>query len=637
MRFEPFIIPFNIGLYFIILYAVARSVMWFRDLSRQDKLRLQRGFFGRSFGRSIREIFLESLIHRKILKTNFRLGYMHMSLAFGWFLLIFFGTLEADIFGSSHLNPPYKAIFFKFFNPDHGRTGFEAVWSFLMDFLLAVILSGLILAMIKRFFSPVVGMKKTTKLKTLDKVALTSLWMIFPSRLLAESFTSGAYGTGSFLTGSLGSWLASFLPANEMAYPFWWLYSLSLGTFFVLLPLTRYMHIPTELFLIFARNSGITTGDKPGAFTEMQVYSCSSCGICIDACQLNFSAGITTIQSAYLLKGMRNNTDVSDKAFNCLMCGRCDVKCPVGIELTPIRMIQRRAGEPVPRQKGLLKKYFPDRPVVQPVKVNGKLSYNFLPAPVSVKTDVLYFAGCMSHLTPAIKNAMIKILDASGVKYKFIDENGGVCCGRPLMLAGQDKEARELINYNSKLILKSGAKTLVTSCPICYKVFRESYYLDIEVLHHTQFIKDMIDDGSIKLNFLRKKVAYHTPCDLGRGSGVYDEPREVLRYVSRLQKTVVDDENSLCCGGSLGNMKISHQQKHKIAMDAAAALTAGDPDILATSCPLCKKTLAAATETKVADIAEIVAEAIVLPVRVNTTTDPKANKREMVSRVTTSP
>jgi Fe-S oxidoreductase len=177
----------------------------------------------------------------------------------------------------------------------------------------------------------------------------------------------------------------------------------------------------------------------------------------------------------------------------------------------------------------------------------------------------------------------------------------------------------------------------VTSCPICYKVFRESYYLDIEVLHHTQFIKNMIDEGSLKLNFLRKKVAYHTPCDLGRGSGVYDEPKEVLRYVSRLQKTGVDDENSLCCGGSLGNMKISYKQKHKIAVDVAAALTVGDPDILATSCPLCKKTLAAATETKVADIAEIVAEAIVLPVRVNTTIDSKANKRDMVSKVTTSP
>jgi hypothetical protein len=88
-----------------------------------------------------------------------------MSLAFGWFLLIFFGTIEADIFGTKHLNAPYKAIFFRFFNPEHGRIGFEATYGFLMDLILAFILSGLLLAVIKRFYSRVVGMKKTTRLK----------------------------------------------------------------------------------------------------------------------------------------------------------------------------------------------------------------------------------------------------------------------------------------------------------------------------------------------------------------------------------------------------------------------------------------------------------------------------------------
>jgi Fe-S oxidoreductase len=614
MQFDLFIIPFNIGLYFILIYVVVRCVTWFNDLSRPDKLRLQRGFFGKSFGQSIKEIFLESLIHRKILKSNPRLGYMHMSLAFGWFLLILFGTIEADVFGAHHLNAPYKAIFFKFFNPEHGRTGFEAAYAFLMDLILAFILSGLLLAVIKRFSSKVVGMKKTTKLRILDKIALTSLWLIFPSRLLAESFTSGAYGTGSFLTGSLGSILASFLPSHEMAYPFWWLYSLSLGTFFVLLPITRYMHIPTELFLIFARNSGITTSDRPGAFKEIQMYSCSSCGICIDACQLNFSAGITNIQSAYLMKGMRNNENVSDIAFNCLMCGRCDLKCPVGIELTPLRMLSRRAGETVESERTLLKRYFPDRKKMLPAIPASDPSYNYLKQYEPAKTDVIYFAGCMTHLTPAIKNSMIRILDASGVRYNFLDKDGGVCCGRPLMLAGQDKEARELINHNSQLIWKSGARTIVTSCPICYKVFKESYYLDVEVLHHSQFIKNLIEDGSLKLNFLRRKVAYHTPCDLGRGSGVYDEPKDVLRYVSRLQETRFDDKNSLCCGGSLGNMKISSRQKSMIAHDVTEELTKENPDMIATACPLCKKTLAAATTTKVSDICELVADALVSPV-----------------------
>jgi len=613
MQFDPFVIPFNIGLYFILLYAVARSVMWFRELSRPDKLRLQRGFFGRAFGRSLKEIFLESLIHRKILRSNFKLGYMHMSLAFGWFLLIVFGTIEADIFGDRHLNPPYKAIFFKFFNPEHGASGLEAVYSFWMDLLLAFILSGLLLAVIKRFSSKVVGMKKTTKLRLLDKIALTSLWIIFPSRLIAESFTSGAYGTGSFLTGSLGSLFASFLPAQELAYPFWWLYSLSLGVFFILLPVTRYMHIPTELFLIFARNSGIRTGDQSGAFKEMQTYSCSSCGICIDACQLNFSAGITNIQAAYLLKGLRNHENVNDIAYNCLMCRRCDQKCPVGIELTPIRMIARRAGETEPEKPNIFKRYFPDIQNIKPVRSNGVPSYSWLPKDKPAKAEIIYFAGCMTHLTPSIKNSMIKILNVSGVKYNFIDAEGGACCGRPLMLAGQDKEARELINFNSELIWKSGAKTLVTSCPICYKVFKESYYLNVEVLHHSQFIKRLIKEGKLKLNFMRKRVVYHTPCDLGRGSGVYEEPKEVLSHVIQLQNTDYEDENSLCCGGSLANMKINHMTRKKIAGDAAAELTKDNPDILATSCPLCKKTFAEVAATRVADIAEIVAEAIFVP------------------------
>jgi Fe-S oxidoreductase len=179
------------------------------------------------------------------------------------------------------------------------------------------------------------------------------------------------------------------------------------------------------------------------------------------------------------------------------------------------------------------------------------------------------------------------------------------------MLAGQYKEARELINRNSQIIWKSGAKTIVTSCPICYKVFRESYYLDVEVLHHTQFIKNLITEGSLELNFMRKTVAYHTPCELGRGSGVYSEPRDVIKHVALLQETDYEDENGLCCGGSLGNLKISSAQRRAIASDVASELTKGNPDILATSCPLCKKTLANATAVKVADIAEIVADAII--------------------------
>ncbi len=371
------------------------------------------------------------------------------------------------------------------------------------------------------------------------------------------------------------------------------------------------MHIPTELLLIFMRNSGIRTGDKEGSYSEVQIHSCSSCGICIDVCQLNFSADITDIQSAYLMKGIRQNKDVTDIAFNCLMCGRCDQKCPVGIELSPIRMIERRSAERESHYVNMYNGFLRKKQSVVSEKQSITPSYSFLPETKSGKVDVLYFAGCMTHLTPTIKASMLKILEASGVSYSFMDEQGGVCCGRPLMLAGQDKEARELINYNSQMIWKSGAHTLVTSCPICFKVFRESYYLDIEVLHHSQFIKMLIDEGSVKMRFLRKRVVYHSPCDLGRGSGVYDEPKAVLSHVARLEKSKYEDENSLCCGGSLGNLKISAGKKRRIATDTAMALTRNNPDILATACPLCKKTFSMVSGTTVKDISELVADALI--------------------------
>ena len=614
MRSDLFIIPFNLGLYFILIYSVVRSTVWFRNLSRSDKLRLQRGFFGRPFMDSLKEIVMESLLHRKIFRKNPVLGYMHMSLAFGWFLLIVFGTIEADFFGEKHLNPPAHAIFFRAFNPEHGAEGFARLYGVMMDFLLAFILSGLLLAIVKRFIPGMMGMKKTTKHTWIDRLALISLWLIFPSRLLAESFTCGAHGSGSFLTGSLGHALASFLPVAEIAPWFWWLYSLSLGTFFFLLPVSRYFHIPVELFLIFMRNSGITTGDRHSSYTEVQTHACSSCGVCISVCQMSYAAGIHDIQSAYFIKGMRNDRDISAITANCLMCGRCEEVCPVGIELGPMRLIERRQGGREDRKLRLAERYSFSRKRTG-IEKTVTQSYDYLVREDPEKADVLFFAGCMTHLTPSVMVAMKKIMDSAGVKYRFMDENGGVCCGRPLMLAGRDREARELINHNSDVIWKSEAKILVTSCPICYKVFRESYYLEARVMHHSEFINLLIEEGSLRLGYLHRKVVYHDPCELGRGSGIFEEPREVISYVAELQQSSQEGNMSLCCGGSLGNLTLSSGKRALIAADAARTLTMSSPDELITACPLCKKTFSQATETKVSDIAELVAAALPLPGR----------------------
>jgi len=611
-----FVFPFVVGMLFIFIYLPVIYVTWLRKNSLADFKTILRSIFTTNTLKAVREIFSECLLHRRIFRYNIRLGYMHMSLAFGWFLLIVFGTIEADFFGEKHLNPPSHAIFFRWFNPDHGAEGFAGIYSFWMDLLLAFILSGLLLAIIKRFTPRLMGMKKTTKHTWTDRIALTSLWLIFPSRLLAESFTCGVHGSGSFLTGNLGNALASFLPAADIAPWFWWLYSLSLGTFFFLLPVSRYFHIPVELFLIFMRNSGISTGDRHSSYTEVQTHACSSCGVCISTCQMSYAAGIHDIQSAYFIKGLRNDRDIAGITANCLMCGRCEEVCPVGIELGPMRLIERRQGERSDRTLKLQEKYSLMRRR-STLERRPTQSYRYLVREEPEKADVLFFAGCMTHLTPSVIVAMKKIMDSAGVRYRFMDENGGVCCGRPLMLAGRDREARELINHNSDVIWKSGAQILVTSCPICYKVFRESYYLEARVMHHSEFINLLIEEGSLRLGYLHKKVVYHDPCELGRGSGIYEEPRAVISYVAELQSSEQERNMSLCCGGSLGNLTLSSGKRAMIAADAARTLTLGLPDELITACPLCKKTFVQATETKVSDIAELVAAALPAPRREN--------------------
>ncbi|MBU0763590.1 MAG: (Fe-S)-binding protein, partial [Bacteroidetes bacterium] len=323
LKFDSFVLPFSIGLLILTVIVIFRFSVWINKLPKSDKAKLLQGIFSRKIFSALKEIFLESLLHRKIFKINPVLGYMHTSLAFGWFLLIVIGNLESRLHNATDFNPPYFPIFFRFFVHEHVAVPFHGFFPFIMDFLLLIVLSGVVLALIKRVYSGLFGMKRKSKLKVWDKVALTALWFIFPMRLMAESFTAGVYKTGGFMTGTLGNRFSEFLPVAELAYISWWAYSLTLGAFFVFLPFSRYMHIPTEVLLIFLRKAGIKTGREHSSYSDIEVYSCPKCGICLDKCQISFVTGIKQIQSVYFLQSVRNKCINNDDMYNCLLCGRC--------------------------------------------------------------------------------------------------------------------------------------------------------------------------------------------------------------------------------------------------------------------------------------------------------------------------
>jgi Fe-S oxidoreductase len=165
----------------------------------------------------------------------------------------------------------------------------------------------------------------------------------------------------------------------------------------------------------------------------------------------------------------------------------------------------------------------------------------------------------------------------------MIDE---VCCSGVLEDVGY-KIKGELAQHNVREIKKTEAKTLITTCPYCYRVFKEhSAYKDLglEVKHITQFLKDF--DFQVKTE---KKVTYHDPCDLGRHAGIYEEPREIIRKIApNFVEPRRTRENAMCCGAGGGfrgaypkeSVKIARNRLSQIIEDTGA-------EILLTECPSC--------------------------------------------------
>lgn len=648
--YSNFVIPFVIGISFMLIWLTVGLIRLLAKIPADDRRRFWKSLITPKIAlKNIKDLFCDCLFHTKIWKRKPLLGYMHSSIAFGWFMLIVLGHIEVALFVPKHLawtdGGLFYPIFYRFFvwiNPGH-VTLRGWFFFFLMDFFLLYVLTGVGMAIFKRFRSIVLGMRHTTKPSLADRVALYSLWMIFPLRLLAESFTADLSG-GSFLTVPVNH-LWHWIFGDKLFFmPVWWAYSICLGLFFAAMPFSRYMHILTEVLWILLRNAGIQPRHPRKGVAEAEIYACSSCGLCLDACPMNVQKKNLKYSSVYFIRFLRrhNEKKINAIADKCLMCDKCHALCPVGVDAPALRRAQRATvNNSLPYDYSYLMEgslgsnsssvstcvaanacSITAGSVASTRTANAHASLTdpspSLTEPVEVTTNiqktsedwkVMYFAGCMTHLTPRIIKSVEKVFKSAGVNYIFADRDGGICCGRPLMLAGKTDAAYETISANRKMILGSGCRTLVLSCPICYKIFKDEYALEgVEVLHYTQFIKRLVDEGKLKLTAGDERIVYHDPCELGRGCGVYKEPREVLAQAGTLVKATKEGDESICCGGSLGSLTLDTRDRAKITESSVGNLLANNPQTIVTACPLCLKTFSESVpETvKVQDFAETV-------------------------------
>ena len=603
--YNDFVLPFVVGMLFVLTYCLVGLIRIIAQLPASDRKRFFLSLVTpKTMVKNVKDIFLKCLIHVDLWKRNKLLGYMHSSIAFGWFMLIVVGHIEVFLY-TSHLGAKalYYPIFFRYFVAETESTMKGALIFFLMDFFLLVVLSGIVLAIIKRVRSRFFGMRRTTNPSFLDLIGLYSLWSIFPLRLLAESFTADISG-GSFLTKSLNYVFTEFLSNHANMLPAWWAYSCALGIFFCVLPFTRYMHIPAEILLIPLRNAGIRIVNARKGFARAQVYSCPSCGLCIDACPMGVMKGNIRDTTVYLNRQIRrkNEPRIEEISDKCLLCGKCTAVCPVGVEGDKLRIAQRstRRYNFGPDYSNIDTKLQSERCNKFVKEINNNVSY-------TDNKRVLYFAGCMTALTPVIRKTTESVLTKAGVDYEMMDRDGGICCGRPMFMAGRFAQADELVAKNTEIIMNSGAGVLLLSCPICYKIFRERYTLPgIEIIHHTEYFERLISDGRLKMRKSSTKYVFHDPCELGRGCGVYEQPRNVIAAAGEVVEAARNRKESICCGGSLGSLTLGFDKRRAMTENALSNLVAASPDRIVTACPLCLDTFARYSDRPVEDIAQVV-------------------------------
>jgi len=238
--------------------------------------------------------------------------------------------------------------------------------------------------------------------------------------------------------------------------------------------------------------------------------------------------------------------------------------------------------------------------------------------------EVLYFVCCTAaydQRVQVIPRALVKAFTIAGLDFGTLgtEEN---CCGNEVRRIGEVGLFEMLVEENGELFRSVGPKQLVTTSPHCFNTFKNEYGLDgIEVLHYTQLIARLIEEGKLEFSGeVNKTVTYHDPCFLGKQNHVFDEPRAILQAIPGVELVEMDRnrERSLCCEGGGGRMWAEGTNlEERLAFQRVQEAAETGAEILAVACPFCLLTLEDAVKVqeldeklRVMDIMELVDQAL---------------------------
>lgn len=240
--------------------------------------------------------------------------------------------------------------------------------------------------------------------------------------------------------------------------------------------------------------------------------------------------------------------------------------------------------------------------------------------------EVLFWVGCagsFDNRAKKITKAFVKLLNKAGVDFAVLGTEES-CTGDPAKRSGNEFLFQMQAMTNIEVLNAYEVKKIVTACPHCFNTIKNEYPSlggEYEVMHHTQFLKSLLDEGKLTIEggqFKGKRITFHDPCYLGRANNVYEAPRELI---TKLEAELVEmkkcKSRGLCCGAGGAQMFKEPEKGDKdVNIERTEQALETQPTIVATGCPFCNtmmtdgvKVKEKESEVAVMDIAELIAQA----------------------------
>ncbi len=305
-------------------------------------------------------------------------------------------------------------------------------------------------------------------------------------------------------------------------------------------------------------------------------------------------------------KTMIGDVVTEDDIWACTTCGACQEVCPSNIEhirmLIELRQNLVLVQNKMPESAQVMLRNLQSRghpwSGAQSLRLRGDWTNDQKLKILSQgdSADTLFWVGCTGALVERNVEAtlaMARVLQAAGVDFAVLGDAES-CCGDPARRAGYEFQFQIMAEDNIEVLKSHNIEQIITTCPHCYHTLKNeypSYGGDFKVVHYSQFVADLVEQGKLKLaKELNTRLTYHDPCYLGRYNGVYQEPRQMLQAIPmvKLEEMERSCSTGFCCGGGGGHMWIEEEPgTTKINHVRLEDVLKTGSETVVTACPYC--------------------------------------------------